>query len=106
MAGTVNLDPAAIAMLARSREVRDACLHVAEEIAQVAQSIAPVGRTGDYQRSIVGRLTEKGAEVVATDYKAHWIEFGVHPGGGATFVPGRHVLTNAADQAGYPVSSH
>ena len=96
----VDINPAALASIARSSAVREACLAVAREIVQEAVAFAPQ-RTGDYARGLVARETPTGAEVVATDFTSRWVEYGFHPGGGATYVPGRHVLTNAVDRAGY-----
>jgi hypothetical protein len=79
---------------------------VADQIAAQAQAIgrAEFYRTGDYVRGIeadVG-LSQDGelvGRVVATDWKSHWAEWGwLDRAGGRR---ARHVLTRAAERAGY-----
>lgn len=98
----VGLDKKALAkVVAEDPEIRAGVIRKAQEVQAYWKSIAPVGtRThtlksgyvdepGDYRDSIVvkyrkdheGRLE---ARVVATDYKAHWLEYGsVHNKEGA-----------------------
>ncbi|SRR6266496_326496 len=80
----------------------------AELIAWRAKMIARAEfyRTGAYTRSIKAEhgLDEQGqlvGRVVATDWKAHWAEFGWGPRTGGTRA--RHVLARAAQQVGYTV---
>lgn len=47
----------------------------AEEAASIAKSLAPVA-TGDYRDSIGVDEDIDGVKLVATDFKAHWIEWG------------------------------
>lgn len=79
---------------------------VADRIAMEAQAIgrAEFYATGDYVRGIevdVG-MSEDGelvGRVVATDWKSHWAEYGwLDRAGGRR---ARHVLTRAAERAGF-----
>lgn len=64
----------------RAAEVRQAADRVADEAVVYAKSIAPVD-TGDYAASIGKRKLPPvngmpRRRVIATDFKAHWIEYG------------------------------
>lgn len=81
---------------------------IASEIAANARMIArrEFYRRGDYMRGIKAEhgLDERGelvGRVVATDFKSHWAEFGWKRRAGGTRA--RHVLSRAAERAGYRV---
>ncbi len=80
-------------------------LHEAEQVAERARAIAPVGdkehtlkggyvdKPGDYRDSIEASVVQGGkrmkGRVTAHDYKAHWIEYGTK------HQPAQHVLHRA-----------
>lgn len=77
-----------------------AVLHIrAQAAALIAKGTAPVN-TGDYKNSIKVREDLKGVSLVATDFKANWIEFGtVHTRAFAT-------LRNAARKVATRLIEH
>lgn len=98
--------------IARIPEVIAALLDVSRQIAAEATSLAhreayDPASAGPHYADQIDAVTYDGPQgttalVRANDFKSVWIEFGVHPGGGTTLVPGRHILLRAADAAGYP----
>lgn len=76
-------------------EVKETAFDVAERVAEIARTTAPV-LSGDYAAGIEAQKTKKGARVFASDFKSAWIEFGVPSRG----IPATWNLRNAARAAG------
>jgi hypothetical protein len=103
-----NLEAEVTGHLASHGEMERVLGHQAELIAWRARMIARAEfyRTGAYSRSIQAEhgMDEQGqlvGRVFATDWKAHWAEFGWGPRTGGTRA--RHVLARAAQQVGFTV---
>ena len=95
-------NPVAVAQLQAGEAMEDTLRERAEEVAEAARAIAPVGPTGDYKRSIeatsdIDRTGKARGTVYANDFKARWIEFGsIHN------IP-QHILSRAAEAVGLRV---
>ena len=73
----------------------EGAMEVANAVAEVAKSIAPV-ESGEYKDGITVQRTKTGARVFASDYKSTWIEFGVP----SHNQPAHFVLRRAAESLG------
>jgi hypothetical protein len=74
---TVTLDDDIEEKVVRLPEVKTSSKKAAQDIAEYARSIAPVGDTGDYAAGIEVQETKAGYRVIARDQKSAWIEFGI-----------------------------
>lgn len=97
------------AALGRSPELREYLVAKTAEVMKKAEELAGERVQGhrnaddkrgeSYEKSFVTAIRPDGkyiAGVIAnTAYDAVWVELGVHPRGGETLVPGRHVLQDA-----------
>jgi len=82
---SVDLDPDLDAKVNKMIAEGGAPLKIAEHIAEIARSTAPVV-TGAYRDGITAQKTPHGARVYASDNKSTWIEFGIpSQGRAATF---------------------
>ena len=91
----IDIDDDIDEKVAQMPEVKETALDVAERVADIARSTAPVV-SGDYRDGIEAQKTKNGARVFASDYKSAWVEFGIPSRGiGAQFN-----LRNAAKTAG------
>lgn len=91
----IAIDPNLDQKVHEMPEIQVAATDVAERIATVARSTAPV-QTGRYAAGIQVEDFKGGARVIATDQKSSWIEFGVPSQG----QPARWTLRNAAASLG------
>lgn len=96
MSATFVPNPAGIASIPSLPAFAAAMLELGNQIAQAAQSSAPV-LTGAYRNAIESVPHPPGVRVQATDYKSAWIEFGT---GYPAPTPAFAVLQNAAGAAG------
>jgi hypothetical protein len=90
--------------LARSLFMAEKLLAVAEVIkAKAMADPLPHRLHGNYAKAFDTRVALTPTGYVGLtfnkDQKAHWVEFGVHPGGGQTEAMGYHVLGRAAEMA-------
>lgn len=98
--GKFVYNPTAEELLKHTAEMAAHLKYAAEKGADAAKAVAPV-RTGDYRDSIEAdsSASEGKARVLATDFKAQWIEFGtIHT---PTFAP----LRRGAESAGLKVEA-
>jgi hypothetical protein len=87
----IKMVPRYAEILKRERTVRRLERERAEQAADIARSNAPVGK-GDYRDSIGVEQEGDTVQLVARDFKAHWIEWGtIHNRAFGT-------LTNAAQE--------
>lgn len=100
---TVTLVPGLDAKVKQLGSVQAALLSVAQEVAQAAIAIAPVGteaendiHIGAYRDSISAAQAGEGAVVIAAAPHSHFVEFGV-PGRG---IPAQAVFQKAAESLG------
>lgn len=93
---TVHIDDDLDAKVEDAEGLKDAALQMAERIADIARSTAPV-LSGAYAAGIDVQETKYGARVYSSDPKSAWIEFGVPSQG----KPAHFNLRRAVDAAGY-----
>lgn len=106
---TVTLTPDLALVLAGRLHAELAA--AAEQIATEARAMArreaydPADTGTHYADEITAEVVETPAgphgRVAAHKFTSGWIEFGTHPGGGATFVPPKAILRRAAEAAGF-----
>lgn len=103
----IEIDERAVAMLARSEEVKAALVKGAEHIVDEAKQLArrEFYQTGDYERGIKAAPVSLpdgtlAGQVQATDWKSHWAEFGWTDEGGRHHPP-RAILLRGAEAAGF-----
>lgn len=107
MSAGFRLDERAIALLARNTEVVKALVDNAGKIADEAKALAAreFHDTGDYMNGIGARKTVLpggtiSGQVLASDWKSHWAEFGWTDEGG-THHPPKAILRRGAEAAGF-----
>ena len=92
---SIHLDPDLDEKVAEMIAKGDTPLKIAEHIAEIARSTAPVV-TGAYRDGISAQKTPHCARVIASDNKSSWIEFGIP----SRNQPARFILRRAVDSLG------
>lgn len=81
------------------KEVRQTIRDAARIVAEEAGRLAPRGPTGKLAESYRGTASGTLGIVRSRLVQARFIEFGFHPRGGSTFVPGREVIGRAIERS-------
>lgn len=79
------------------KEVRVVIRDAARIVASEAAALAPRGRSGKLAASYRGTTSGTKGIVRNRQVYSRFIEFGFHPGGGRTFVPGKEPIGRALE---------